>query len=220
MRLVITSLALLFLASCAQVRTNVEVFHELPPDYVGQQIGIVAADARKADTMEFKTYGAKLAQKLVDAGFEFVGGDAQPKYVAMFDYAIGPGQQITETYSKPIYGVTGYSSALTMGTFQSYGGLGTYGGTTLLTPTYGVTGYKTGITTRTEHPRKVAVWVFDMNWDDLKSSRQVYQLLVISSGKCATLSAVIDEMLEAGFQEFPGESGESRRVTVPAKFDC
>jgi len=41
-----------------------------------------------------------------------------------------------------------------------------------------------------------------------------------SSGSCSQIVEVFDEMLEAMFDEFPGVSGRSKRMTVGADVNC
>lgn len=213
-------LVVLPLIACARVRANVEVFHRLPSDFLGTSVAIWPADKNKENTIEFEAYSAKLAEHLRKVGLRVVPIDTEPDYVVLFDYAIGTGQQITGTYSLPQYGVTGYSSAQTYGSVQSYGGYATYSGTTYLNPTYGATGYTSHSYTRTEFPRSLLVTIYKSNRAHPEASEQVYQMTVSSSGRCGALSEVIDEMLDAGFQEFPGESSSSREVIIPAKANC
>lgn len=208
------------LAACTEVRSNVEVFHEMPADYAGATITILASAEEKAKTLEFRNYAERLAGKLEGVGFQVVGEGELPRYVAFLAYDVGEGQQVTRTYSIPNYGVTGYSSSHTYGTLNTYGGVGTYSGTTTHTPQYGITGYSTGTTTTTLYPRVLIVDIYEVDWSDTEKSPQVYHLSIASSGRCGRLSQVIDEMLEAGFQDFPGESGTVQRIEVPAKVDC
>lgn len=210
------------LASCftPRVVSQVEVFHTLPPSYLGETIAIMAATEEQADSLEFRAYADKLRVQLQAVGFEVVEVKDAPRYVAFLHYAIGDGQQVTSTYSIPEYGVTGYSSSTTYGTVSSYGGIGSYSGTTYYTPQYGITGYSTGVTTSTHYPRVVAVDIYDVDWSDTENAERVYEMMVRSSGTCGAISQVIDEMLEAGFMAFPGESGSSRKEEVTSVANC
>ncbi|WP_299624289.1 hypothetical protein [Pelagibius sp.] len=211
----------LWAGACAPtVQSNVEIFHALPSDYVGESITILASDEKEARSLEFKSYAERLAGKLQEVGFRVVGETEGPRFVAFLGYAIGKGQQITRSYSIPNIGVTGYSSSQTYGTVHNYGGYGTYSGTTTYTPQYGVTGYSTGTTTETVYPRAVVIHIYEVNWSDIENSPQVYSLTIGSSGGCGILSQVIDEMLEAGFQGFPGESGSARKARVDSNANC
>ncbi len=181
----------LVLVGCArdQVTTNVEVFQDLPKDYVGQTIAVVAADPNRADTIEFRTYASKLAGKLVDAGFQVVSPDpkAPPDYVAALAYGVGP-QQPGAAYT---------SGSIT----PDFMGGGWYGGVT---------------TVARQYPRALVVGIVRVPHQEGEESQQVYQMTAVSTGRCRALSAVIDPILEAVFNDFPGESGRPRTITIPA----
>jgi hypothetical protein len=184
----------LVLAGCTRVRTNVEVFHDLPADYVGQKIAIVPADPNKADTIEFGTYASKLATRLVDAGFQVVPPDPgqPPDYVAALAYGVGA---------------------------QQAGAAYTSGG---ITPSYGGGGWYHEVTTVSrEYLRALVVGIYRVPGQEGEEPRQVYSMTALSTGRCRALSAVIDPILDAAFEEFPGESGKSRTVTIPMPgFSC
>jgi hypothetical protein len=114
----------LVLGACARVTTNVEVFHDLPADYAGQEIAIVAADPNKAETIEFRTYASKLATRLADAGFQVVSPDPDqpPDYLAALAYGVGA-QQAGAAYTSG--GIT-----------PNYAGGGWYHGVTTVSREY------------------------------------------------------------------------------------
>jgi hypothetical protein len=175
----------LVLAGCALfVRTNVEVFHDLPANYAGQEIAIIAADPNKADTIEFRTYASKLATRLVEAGFRVVSPDpdAPPDYVAALAYGVGA-QQAGAAYT------SGHVSS-----GGSYHGITTVG---------------------REHPRAVVVGIVRVPKGEDEEPQQVYSMTAISTGRCRSLSAVIDPILDAAFKDFPGDNGRSRTVRIP-----
>jgi hypothetical protein len=176
------------LTGCAWVRTNVEVFHDLPADYAGQQIAVVAADPNKANTIEFRTYASKLAARLTDAGFQVVPPDPDqpPDYIAALAYGVGP---------------------------QQAGGVYTSG---TITPGSAGGGWYHGVTTvRSKYPRTLVVGIYRVPGQEAEAPRQVYSMTALSTGRCRALSSVIDPILEAAFTDFPGESGKSRTVTTP-----
>jgi hypothetical protein len=178
----------LLLVGCTRVATNVEVFHELPMDFAGKSITVVAADQNKAGTIEFKTYAAKLGAKLGQAGFLVVSPDsqAQPDYVAALAYGVGAVQA----------GAAHISGGIT----PDYAGGGRFGGT---------------VTTEQQYPRALVVGIYRVPRDTSEEPQQVYMMTALSAGRCRALSAVIDPILDAAFTDFPGESGRSRTVTIP-----
>lgn len=62
--------------------------------------------------------------------------------------------------------------------------------------------------------------MYEVDWFDVENARQVYHLSIASAGRCSALSQVIDEMLEAGFRDFPGESGSATSIEIRGKFNC
>ena len=50
--------------------------------------------------------------------------------------------------------------------------------------------------------------------------RKIYEIRAKSTGGCSVIAEVFDEMLEAMFWDFPGESGKPRTVEVGGEFNC
>ena len=139
--------------------------------------------------MEFKTYASKLAARLANAGFQVVPPDpnAPPDYIAALAYGVGA-QQASAAYTSE--GIT-----------PDYAGGGWYNAVT---------------TVEKQYPRALVVGIVKVATREGEQPRQVYSMTAVSSGRCRALSAVIEPILDAAFRDFPGESGKSRTVTVPA----
>lgn len=219
--------AAVLLAACTQVRSTVTTFHTLPTDSAGKTIAIFPGTDNERNSLENKAYIAKLASRFEDAGFKIVEfeGPEKPDYVALFTYGVDNGTQVARSYAIPQWGVTGYSSSTTTGTYSSYGSYGSYSGTTTYTPRYGVTGYATGTTTDTVFQRALILDIFETDKilpDDQGGLDRaiVYQAKLLSSGSCGSLAGVIDPMLDALFREFPGASSQTYTVDVPMKSSC
>ena len=85
-------------------------------------------------------------------------------------------------------------------------------------PTYGVVG--SGTRSVTAYTRAIALDIVDAESMKKGSPRKVYEGRVKSTGKCSIIVEVFDEMLEAMFTDFPGESGKTRRMSVSGDFNC
>ncbi|MFQ5562551.1 MAG: hypothetical protein ACE5FO_03180 [Parvularculaceae bacterium] len=183
------------LAACARVWATVEVFHDLPPDYVGKTITIVAADPAKAGTVETRTYDKKLADKLAAVGWKVVSLDPEnpPDYVAAFGYGMDA-QQATTYLMSGSYSGTADSTAGHVSARGSYSGAATP-------------------TTRTDYHRAFVVNIVAVPQSESKKPQQVYMVTVTSTGRCL-LSTDIDPILEDVFRDFPGESGRARTVII------
>lgn len=218
-------LAALLLAGCAaRVQSTVTVFHTLPATGGGESIAIVPGDKTKEGSLEFRAYAEKLGHYLQAAGYSVVENPAvsHPRYIAVFNYGIDDGTLVTEAYSVPQFGVVGYSGATTTGTVTTTGGLSTLNATTTGIPQYGVTGYQNGTTTSRVFKRAIVLDIFDRakfdpkNKDSIRNA-EVYDGKLSSAGSCGSMAGVMDPLLEAMFQKFPGDSGKAETVTV--KFD-
>ncbi len=87
-------------------------------------------------------------------------------------------------------------------------------------PTYGVVGSQAYSYNVTTYTRNVAVDIVTAGSLKDGSPSKIYESRAVSKGSCSQMPEVIDEILEAIFKEFPGESGRSRKVIIPGKFDC
>jgi hypothetical protein len=200
----------LALSGCGtSLRSRVSSFHKLPPEKTGITFAVLPFEWQNG-SLEFQTYEERVISNLKDKGLEAVPLE-QAQYVVFLAYAIDSGQNVS--YSYPVFRQTGVSSANTSGTVNSYGNRATYSGTTTYTPIYGVVG--SGVGTRTEYKRVVRLEILDKAALAAGNIRKVYEGEVVSSGSTGQLSAVMPTLLQALFQDFPGESGQSKNVTLP-----
>jgi hypothetical protein len=199
------------LVGCVTVQSRVTSFHTLPTSVKGITFSVVPFEGQQGSA-EFRTYQNRIKAELAARGFVPSPID-QAQYAVFLQYAIDDGREVS--YSYPIFGQTGISSAQTYGTVNAYGNMATYSGTTTYTPTYGVVG--TGSGSRTEFTRVVRLEFLDMR--ELAAGRidKVYEAEVRSAGSTGQLSAVMPTLLDALFKDFPGESGKSRVVQLPMR---
>jgi hypothetical protein len=174
-----------------------------------QTFAVVPYDWQQG-SLEFQTYEQKITTELHSRGFQPAPLD-QAQLVVFLSYVIDSGQNVT--YSYPIIGQTGVSSANTYGTVNRYGNTATYSGTTTYTPSYGVVG--SGVGSRIEYKRVVRLDI--LNKADLAAGNihKVYEGEVVSSGSTGQLSAVMPTLLNALFKDFPGKSGQPKTVKLP-----
>jgi hypothetical protein len=181
------------IAGCApppapMVTTNVEVFHDLSPDFAGKRIAIASTDPTEVAGIEFRTYADKLAERLTKVGFDVVAANTEPPPDYVAGLAFGVGAQ-------------GLAAASASGwTMADYAGGGDY----------------QGLTTVGNCPRALVIDIAAVPQRADEQPRQVYRVTAVSSGSCRAVGAVIDPMLEAVFEDFPGESGTSRTYRVPS----
>jgi len=200
----------ILLSGCAaSIRSDVSVFHEIPPTFSGTTYAMIPFKQQEG-SLEHKTYERAVKRELDAKGFREASIE-NAEVVIFLSYGIDTGKEVVESY--PIIGQTGVSSSHSYGTVQSYDSYGTYSGTTTYTPTYGVVG--TGVTSSTEYTRFLKLDILDRKALTEKQIKKLYEAKVFSRGSSGQLSAVLPTMIKALFEEFPGKSGSTRRTNRP-----
>lgn len=223
---IISISAVIFFSGCSgTVQSNVMVFHKLPK--VEKETKVEYSFFRlksQENSLEYDTYKEKIKQFLVKNNyFE----NENSNLLVGFYYGVDNGK--VQIGSMPIYGQTGVSSSYTTGNLNTYknGNLntynngygssygnysgtttGNYSATTTYTPTYGVVGSSTY--SYSTYNRFLTLVIFDKTLNKI-----IYEGKVNSEGRTETINAVIDEMIESLFEEFPGESGKTKKVSRP-----
>ena len=213
----------LALYGCARlVNAQVTTFHTLSSNTAGKSVAIFPGLGER-DSLERRAYSAKLAQRFAAAGYRVLDWCEQcgkPDYVVLFSYGIDNGTLVSQTFSIPQWGVTGYSGSQTTGTISSFGNMSTFNASTLNVPQYGITGYSTGTYTSKVFSRAIVLDLFDTSKLDPKkpssiAAAKVYEAKITSEGSCGSMAGIIDPLLDALFKDFPGESGKVRREIIP-----
>lgn len=156
---------------------------------------------------EFVTYVDAVLQ---ERGLIKVTSTDDADILIFFSYSMGDPQVNQYTYSTPIFGQTGVSSASTYGNVSS---TGAFSATTTYTPTYGVTG--SAIQTKREvlYTRMVQLEAMDVpTYRADKKLVQVWKTSVISTGTSGDLRLVMP-FLVAAMKPYVG-TNISRRITV------
>jgi hypothetical protein len=218
-KLVIGVVAALVLTACARVQSNITSYSQIQSGYEGKTVAVVPYNDEQANSLEFWDFARRLDGRFAAKGLRPVDirtAQTMPDLLAFFTFTMDNGQQVARTYSIPTYGQTGVSSSHTTGTLNSYGNYGTYSGTTTYTPTYGITGYQTGTTVDTVYGRGLTLDIMRPTSD--QHADKVYEATLASAGNCGNMSAVMDSLLDALFEDFP--QPVSGRVTVPFNGSC
>ncbi|MEI8594023.1 DUF4136 domain-containing protein [Photobacterium sp. Hal280] len=208
-RIFIACFGAYFLSGCA--KSEVTVFHQLDNTLQPKTYVFFPTEDQK-NSLEYKTYQNLIKQQLSNYNFTEATSNEIPDVVISFGYGIDNGRE--KLASVPIYGQTGVSSSTTYGTLNNYGQFGTYSGTTTYTPSYGVVG--TSTYSKTEYER--GMWLFMVDAKSIGSGTEnlkiLYEATIKSSGSSSQLSRIMPAMIQALFEEFPGESGKARIETI------
>jgi len=207
----LTFLMVLFVVTgCAQVWqviSNVTTFSNLPANYVGSTIAVVAYPPEKNESLAWRNHRTIFENELRKKGFRVTNAKA-PDYVAIVSYGIDDGTTTTSLVSTPVYGRTGGGTTTHSGTISYSGGYGDYYGTSYTQPTYGVVGTSTSTVSETVFRRAVTV-----NIEDHRTKERVFEGTLKSGGSCGNMTAILPYLTSAMFQKFPQPYAGT--VTVP-----
>lgn len=205
MRLVLP-VVLLGLSACASsFRADVTRFQTLPPPS-GQTIAIEPSEGELPGSLEFRTYAAGLGQQLARAGFTVVPDRTSAALIARFGFGLGAPRERIE--SSPGWG-GGWGGWYGRGAWGWPGYGWGWGG-----PGWGGAGWGWGA------PTVSSVTIFP-SFVELTIFRAADGLSLFEGRAQATteedsLPTLVPQLLEALFVGFPGNSGETVRVKLPA----
>lgn len=185
-------LGLFLLSGCSSnINSNVTRFHQLPPAN-GDSIEVVALDPTLQQSIEFSTYAQMVGQKLGEVGYTPPVNN-RSRYIAEVGYNISPlGETVIENRSPVSVGV-GVGSGSRRGTSMGVG-------------------ISTGFGSSNNEPQYVSR--LTMNIIDLTTGNRLYEGHVESISRGQNLSQTMPFLINALFQDFPGESGTSNVVKV------
>ena len=199
MKAILVLVGLVLLAACTpSIRSDVEVFHSFELGHAGRTAAVASDETGKADTLEFQDYARRLSRQLTAVGFTVVDADGPHDVRVVLDYGIDDGERVTEIYSAPGFAFPRYTGSLA----DRY------------RPFYGFTDTRIRTRSYRVYTRTLGIAMWETAENGVAQQRQVYSAAVRSRGTCGRLSSVIDEMLVAAFDGFPGENGSFRTIDV------
>ena len=173
--------------------------------------------------LEFQEYSKYIDKALQNKGF--VKTDFKNADVAIFlRYGISKPQKHIQSYSIPVYGQTGVSSATTYGTSNTHGTLNTYGknryysgntysnSTTYYTPTYGIKGYQSGVSKYITYIRYYELNAIDLEY--YKKQRELWKTTVTSTGSSGDLRRVFPILVAASEKYIGSNTGKQVKVQL------
>ncbi len=185
-------LGFFFISGCASsISSNVTRFHQLPMAN-GESIEVVALDPTQQQSIEFATYAQMVGKKLGDVGYTPPVNN-RSQYIAEIGYSIVAfGDTVIENRSPVSVGV-GVGSGSRRGTSMGVG-------------------ISTGFGSSNTDPQYLSR--LTMNIIDLTTGNRLYEGHVESINRGQNLSQTMPILINALFEDFPGESGTSNIVKV------
>lgn len=196
------------LSGCQVIRTTTTSIY-VPEHALRGSIYVAAANATLDTSVEFAPYLSRFEKKLAANGYSITRRASDAQFIALVAYGIDAGK--TEIVSAQIFGQTAggnsYPAAAGHGPADRY-----------TMPSYGSA--DSSVAVAEKFTRAIAMDIVAA--DSLKSGtpRKIYEIRATSTGGCSAMAEVFDEMLEAMFFDFPGDSGVPRTVEVGGEFNC
>ncbi len=211
-------LALLAATGCAQnFNANVSRFQAMPSAQ-GQSFAIKSADAKLDGSLEFATYARLVSSKMTALGYREAAPGETPNLILSMDYTVDQGKE----KSRRVPGYSSFDNCL--GFYDPwcsrYYGYGRYGSRY----NWGRGAYYSGF---------YDPFLFGGRYDDVVEEYTVYTSGLnvniskpgttqrVFEGKAQAMSLsnnlthLVPNLVEAMFTGFPGNSGETVRITVP-----
>lgn len=196
-----SALALLGVAGCsAPFKADVARFQQLPP-VQGQSFAVVADDPALAGGLEFSQYATLVGNRLAQFGYTTAADPASADLIVRVDYDVDNGReqvQSTGFYNDPFYrhgfGYGGfYGRRYALGFYDPF----------LFGPGYSdVTSYT------------VYASMLTMKIDRASDGKRVFEGTAKAQSLSNKLTYLVPNLVDAMFSNFPGQSGETVKVTI------
>jgi Domain of unknown function (DUF4136) len=204
-RLAIAAALLFGLSACAQsFNANVSRFQSQLPPPAGQTFAVVADDPQLAGGIEFGQYAALVEREMREQGYTPVSDPEQATLLVRFDYGVDQGRERVRQ--------SGFSRAHHWSPWYGYGRLGYWGPYRGGRWSYGwydpwFDGNDIEVTT-------VYTSGIDMKIDRRADGVRLFEGKAEAASRSNRLPLLVPNLVEAMFTGFPGNSGETVRITI------
>ena len=209
-------LSLILVGACAQgLNTRVSRFQAMPPPAQGESFVVQARNPALQGGIEFQNYARLVAQQLTTVGYREAADAKDARLVVSIDYDVDQGREKIET----VPGWGGYGG---FGGGWGYGGWGGWGpplGASRLGWRYGFYdpwlwgpggGFGNDIRSYTVYQSQLR-----MEIDSTVDGKRLFEGTARALSRSDDLPYLVPNLIEAMFTGFPGNSGETVRITVP-----
>jgi len=209
---VLVPLALAGLAACASpFRADVERFQSALPAPSGQTFTVVADDPALAGGIEFRHYAQLVADQMAALGYTPVNNPADAQMLVRFDYGVDNGRERVRTspgfhdpFYSPWYGYRPIAYRTRYGTRIGYAPYSPWGW-----------GWNDNFFGRDEvYSYTVYTSGVQMKIDDARSGQRLFEGNAQAASTSNRLQYLVPNLVEAMFTGFPGNSGETVRISV------
>lgn len=199
--LLVPALALVALSGCAQnFDANVARFQQLPAPQ-GQSFTVVADDPKLAGGLEFAQYAGLVAAKLGKVGYVVANDPARADMIVRMNYLVDAGTEKIRSSGfarDPFYRGYGY--------YPGYWDRAYYPG--FYDPFLFGQGYDS-VESYTVYTSKLELRI------DRNDGKRVFEGTASAQSLSDKLTYLVPNLIDAMFTNFPGQSGENIKITLP-----
>ncbi|KRA81274.1 DUF4136 domain-containing protein [Altererythrobacter sp. Root672] len=203
LRLILVPLALAALAACTTpFKADVSRFESQLPAPAGQTFYVAALDPALEGGIEFRTYAQLVTNHLTELGYRPVTDRQGADLIVSFDYGVDNGRErIRSTgFSDPWGSWYGYRPGWRGGFYGSRGGPWGWGwNSAFFNDVYSYTVFTSGVDLKIDRAAD-GVRLFEGNAQALSTSNRLQYL--------------VPNLVDAMFVGFPGNSGETVRISI------
>jgi hypothetical protein len=209
----IAPLALLSVSACASsFNAQVNRFQSMPAPQ-GQSFFVKAADPKLNGSLEFAQYASLVSQKLSAIGYQPAANPASASLLVTVDYGVDNGKDKIRSVPGSGFGGFGYGRGYGYGPYGGYpwGPYYGYGRSRYMLGYYDPFLFGSGF----DEVESYTVYTSGL---DMKIERRDGQRVFEGSAKAQSLNDnltyLVPNLVEAMFTGFPGNSGETVKITV------
>ncbi|MGH6782582.1 MAG: DUF4136 domain-containing protein [Sphingomonadaceae bacterium] len=205
--LAIAPAALLALGGCATgFRADVSRFQAMPVPQ-GQSFTVVPQNAALDGSLEFAQYAELVRDNLAQLGYKPIASGGDAALIVKLDYGVDKGRE--KVRSSPFsYGSGWHRDPFYWGPYRRWGRFGYISG--FHDPfMFGGYGYN--------DIESYTVYTSDLNMviESRADGRRVFEGKAQAMSSSNKLTYIVPNLIEAMFTNFPGNSGETVKITVP-----
>ena len=200
LKIAVAALLMLAVAACSTpFKANVSRFQSQLPAPQGQTFAVIAENPQLAGGIEFGQYASFVSAKMAQQGYTPIADPAQATLVVRFDYGIDTGRERIRS--------TGFGPDPFWGPWYGYRRAGYWGGP------WGYGWYDpwfdSGIDSYTVYTSGIEVKI-----DRRVDGQRLFEGKAEAVSTSNRLQYLVPNLVEAMFTGFPGNSGETVRITV------
>ena len=202
-RIALVGAAALAISACATpFKADVSRFNAQLPAPQDKTFAVVADDPKLAGGLEFGLYANEVADELNKLGYDQAASPDTADLLVRFNYGVDNGRERVRS--------TGAAGFGAFGPWGPWGGFGGFG----FRRNFAFGFYDPFLAGPDVRSYTVYTGEIEMKIDDAASGERLFEGRAQSVSRTNRLQAIVPNLVDAIFTDFPGSSGETLRITI------